>query len=58
MRRPARPRRAQRFTGISNAAIEVASLALSDTSTVGAKTATASGTLINQMGSTIVVRPR
>jgi translation initiation factor 2B subunit (eIF-2B alpha/beta/delta family) len=48
----------QRFTGISNAAIEVASLALSDTSTVGAKTATASGTLINQMGSTIVVRPR
>ncbi len=46
---------------VSNAAIEVASLALSDTSTVGAKTATASsslGTLINQMGSTIVIRRR
>jgi hypothetical protein len=44
----------------SNAAIEVDSLALTDTSATGTKTATAassSGTLINQCGSAIVVRP-
>ncbi|MBX7443754.1 MULTISPECIES: hypothetical protein [unclassified Arthrobacter] len=44
----------------SNAAIEVNSLALTDTSATGTKTATAassSGTLINQCGSAIVVRP-
>lgn len=43
----------------SNAAIEVSSLALTDTSATGAKTATASsssGALINQTGSAIVVR--
>jgi len=44
----------------SNAAIEVDSLSLTDTSATGAITATAassSGTLINQTGSAIVVRP-
>jgi hypothetical protein len=44
----------------SNAAIELNSLALTDTSATGTKTATAastSGTLINQCGSAIVVRP-
>ena len=44
----------------SNAAIEVNSLALTDTSATGTKTAAASsslGTLINQCGSAIVVRP-
>ncbi|WP_311379664.1 Ig-like domain-containing protein [Arthrobacter sp. ISL-48] len=44
----------------SNAAIEVDSLSLTDTSTTGTKTATAassSGTIINQCGSAIVVRP-
>ncbi|MDT0169816.1 metallophosphoesterase [Pseudarthrobacter sp. BRE9] len=44
----------------SNAAIEVNSLALTDTSATGTKTATAtssSGSLVNQTGSAIVVRP-
>jgi len=44
----------------SNAAIEVDSLPLTDTSATGTKTATAassSGTTINQCGSAIVVRP-
>ncbi|MFF1883396.1 hypothetical protein ACFVVC_18230 [Pseudarthrobacter sp. NPDC058196] len=44
----------------SNAAIEVNSLALTDTSATGTKSATAassSGTVINQCGSAIVVRP-
>jgi hypothetical protein len=44
----------------SNAALEVDSLALTDTSATGTKTATAassSGSLINQCGSAIVVRP-
>jgi hypothetical protein len=44
----------------SNAAIEVNSLSLTDTSATGTKTATAassSGTVINQCGSAIIVRP-
>lgn len=44
----------------SNAAIEVNALPLTDTSATGTKTATAasgSGTVINQCGSAIVVRP-
>jgi hypothetical protein len=44
----------------SNAAVEVDSLLLTDTSATGAKTAAAassSGTIINQCGSAIVVRP-
>ncbi|CAN7460700.1 hypothetical protein LJR078_003162 [Arthrobacter sp. LjRoot78] len=44
----------------SNAAIEVDSLALTDTSATGTKTASAassSGAIINQCGSSIVVRP-
>ena len=44
----------------SNASIEVNSLALTDTSATGTKTATAtssSGTIINQCGLAIVVRP-
>lgn len=44
----------------SNAAIEVNALALTDTSATGTKTATAAsslGTLVNQCGSAIVVRP-
>lgn len=44
----------------SNAAIEVNSLALTDTSATGTRTATAAsslGSLINQCGSAIVVRP-
>ena len=44
----------------SNAAIEVNALTLTDTSATGTKTATAAsslGTLVNQCGSAIVVRP-